>query len=320
MISIIVPIFNSERWLGRCIESLISQTYKDIEIILINDGSTDNSLVICKEYSLKDNRIVVIDKENGGVSSARNLGIKSAKGEYIQFVDSDDFIDPQMCEKLVEAIKNADMVLCGLKVWQEGRLLREPHLKSEIVDYRQDISKYFELRKINLGPCNKLYIREKITRLFDESLALGEDTLFVLDYMNNINIVSVLSDCLYNVVLDNADSLNHKPKVDKIDSLIEQRKYEENFLISVYGESCDLTEMHNTYLFLIHASLWEFINFSKDVYKSNVYKFLRNIDLQNRVKKSKPERIDYKIFKFLFIHKLTMLMYAFFTLKKLLIK
>ena len=97
-ISIIIPVYNVEKYLRRCLNSIINQTYKDIEIILVDDGSTDNSGKICDEYKEKDNRIVVIHKENGGLSDARNAGIDIAKGKYIGFIDSDDFADIRMYE------------------------------------------------------------------------------------------------------------------------------------------------------------------------------------------------------------------------------
>lgn len=98
-ISIIVPIYNVENYLGRCLDSILAQEYEDFEIIAINDGSTDNSLTILQEYAEKDNRISIIDKINNGVSSARNVGLSQARGEYIGFVDPDDWIEPQMYKK-----------------------------------------------------------------------------------------------------------------------------------------------------------------------------------------------------------------------------
>ena len=97
-ISIIIPCYNAEKYLPKCLDSLINQTLKDIEIICVNDGSTDGSLSILKDYGKKDNRIVIIDKENSGPSSCRNIGIEKATGEFIQFVDSDDWIEPETCE------------------------------------------------------------------------------------------------------------------------------------------------------------------------------------------------------------------------------
>ena len=114
-ISIIVPIYNTEKYLPKCIESIQNQTYKNLEIILVNDGSTDNSLTICQEFVEKDKRIIVIDKENEGVSSARNRGLDFASGEYIGFVDSDDYIAPDMYQQLLTACleNDADIAECG---------------------------------------------------------------------------------------------------------------------------------------------------------------------------------------------------------------
>src|ERR1035437_2416676 len=115
LISIIVPVFNSEIYLGKCISSILNQTFKDIEIILVNDGSIDNSVQICDDFAKADDRVKVIHKINGGVSTARNLGIDNAKGKYITFVYSDDYIDITMYKNLLEYFDkfNADLVMCG---------------------------------------------------------------------------------------------------------------------------------------------------------------------------------------------------------------
>lgn len=105
-ISIIVPIYNVEEYLQRCVDSLICQTYRDIEIILVNDGSTDNSLEICKSNAKKDSRIIILDKTNGGLSDARNSGLKISTGDFILFVDSDDYIEHDSCEKLISGMKD----------------------------------------------------------------------------------------------------------------------------------------------------------------------------------------------------------------------
>ena len=107
-LSIIVPIYNVEKYLSRCIESILNQTFKDFELILVNDGSTDNCKEICEKYKRMDSRIIVANKKNGGLSSARNLGIDISKGDYIGFVDSDDFIDVHMYEILLNTINAYD--------------------------------------------------------------------------------------------------------------------------------------------------------------------------------------------------------------------
>ena len=316
MISVIVPVYNAQKWLEKCIQSIINQTYKDIEILLINDGSKDESSDICRKYESLDSRIRFIDKENEGVSKTRNLGIKEAKGEYIQFVDSDDFIEPDMCEKMLDTIQNSDMAVCGLRIYKNGNILREPHLPQKSYKLKDDISNYFELRRINLGPCNKLYRKDKITCHFKEDISLGEDTLFVLDYMKNIERINVISDCLYNVCLDNEGSLNRSSKIDKFDLLLKQRETEEEFLISVYGKDCNLNKMYEQYLMLTHAFLLEIKINHTGIFKEHLLKIIKNDGLTDKIRKSYPERIDYKIFKILFVKKKCLLLKLYFLFKK----
>ena len=123
MVSVIIPIFNCQEYLARCLDSIINQTYEDLEIILINDGSTDKSFEICKEYADRDKRVVVKSIENSGSSIARNEGIRISKGEYIMFVDSDDYIDSTLVEELLNAIYNNNVrisVALGRKVTTSG--------------------------------------------------------------------------------------------------------------------------------------------------------------------------------------------------------
>ena len=114
-ISVIVPIFNGEKYLRRCIESILKQTYKNIELILINDGSEDKSLAICEEYKKNDKRIIIINKENEGVSIARNIGIEKATGELISFVDADDYLEITFLQELFDMMKkyNTEYITCG---------------------------------------------------------------------------------------------------------------------------------------------------------------------------------------------------------------
>lgn len=124
-VSVIIPVYNAEKYLHKCVDSVINQTLDDIEIILVDDGSTDNSPVICDDYERKHDNIKVFHKENGGLSSARNMGMDKATGEYIGFVDSDDYIAPEMYEKLYHASKKlgCDMAICNYQVVKDSNML-----------------------------------------------------------------------------------------------------------------------------------------------------------------------------------------------------
>lgn len=169
LISVIVPIYHVEKYLSRCIDSIIDQTYQNLEIILVDDGSNDGCPAICDEYAQKDNRIVVIHKENGGVSDARNKGVDASKGEYIGFVDPDDYIHRDMYRILMDTIlkNSADACICSYKYVYDGRP------KEEDVTFENDIHtdiksgksiQYFYYssdKKLELTvPWNKLYKKE----------------------------------------------------------------------------------------------------------------------------------------------------------------
>ncbi len=169
-ISVIVPVYKVENYLRKCIESIIGQTYKNLEIILVDDGSPDNCPQICDEFAKNDNRIKVIHKSNGGLSDARNAGIEIATGDYIGFVDSDDYISINMYEKLLKACEenNCEIAICGFFCINNGKIIR----KSNICDTKKAISKEYALQMLveeaSFGDYawNKLYKRT----LFDSNL------------------------------------------------------------------------------------------------------------------------------------------------------
>ncbi len=164
LITVIVPVYKVEKYLPRCIESIINQTYQNLEIILVDDGSPDNSGKICDEYAKKDNRIKVIHKDNGGQATARNAALDIANGEYIGFVDSDDWIFEDMYEYLYGAIDtyNADIAVCGAvfgtivnkRIIQYGTMFRAH--KTETLDTVQTIKAHCKI-KLGFAPWNKLY-------------------------------------------------------------------------------------------------------------------------------------------------------------------
>ena len=204
-ISLIVPIYNSQNYLEKCIKSLISQTLKDIQIILINDGSTDNSEKIIKSFD--DERIVYISKNNEGIGKTRNLGIDKATGEFLAFVDSDDYLNEHFCEYMYQKAVNddCDLVVCdffedhntlvGIKFkdFKDTNLRETP----ELINY------------INLGPCNKLYKKslfdDKSNR-FEENLKY-EDAPFVVKMLVSANRIGKVNDYLtYYVIHSNSET------------------------------------------------------------------------------------------------------------------
>lgn len=137
-ISIIVPVYKAEPYLKKCIDSILNQTFKDFELILVDDGSPDRCGEICDEYALKDSRIKIIHKENGGQSSARNVGLDIAQGEYIGFVDSDDWIEPDMYKKLFKVLKNdnVDMAICNINSIKDKKLRDRKKEKRKYIKFK----------------------------------------------------------------------------------------------------------------------------------------------------------------------------------------
>lgn len=185
-ISIIVPVYNVEKYLNKCIESILSQSFTDFELLLIDDGSTDSSGKICDEYAAKYDHIVVIHKENGGVSSARNLGLSLAQGEYVGFIDSDDYVDSEMYKTLFENIEHykADISICGFKVIDEdiNKVERvQDSGKLTVLDQKGLVACETDMPwSIRLDTINKLFRKKAIDGLrFDETLKCAEDTLFL---------------------------------------------------------------------------------------------------------------------------------------------
>lgn len=209
-ISIIIPVYNVEKYLKKCLESVINQTMTEIEIICVNDGSTDSSPHILKEFAQKDHRIKIINKENGGIASARNRGLEYATGEYIGFVDSDDWIEPHMYEILYNNAKkhDKDMVMCLAHLFDEKNqelLYNNPYFTLEcfnesfddVVFNHQDTTNF--LFKINVTPWNKIYKtsflkKNKIT--FPEGLDFEDNTFFYESYLK-ANKVSLVRKHLY---------------------------------------------------------------------------------------------------------------------------
>lgn len=219
-ISVIVPVYNTEKWLRRCIDSILAQTFSDFELLLIDDGSTDSSGTICDEYAEKDSHVRVFHKPNGGVSSARNFGLDNARGAWITFVDSDDWIGPLYIENLInQPGKDFHLSL----FWIEHSDNSSNAYAGRAI-YNQELSQqqsidFLTSRLWNI--CSNLYRNDiiKSSNLrFKERLSMGEDTFFNYGYLANSKSISICKNFDYHYRQDNQTSLSKKiHTIDEID-------------------------------------------------------------------------------------------------------
>ena len=239
LISVIVPVYNSEKYLKKCIESILDQTYENIEIILVDDGSTDKSSAICDEYANKDLRISVIHKENGGLSSARNAGLKASCGELIGFVDSDDYIEPTMYEKLKENMDKygSDIAVC--QFYQSYKILTDlvDGLDKEEVYEGKD--KFSNLENDNyfmtVVAWNKLYKKDLFKSIKYPEGRLFEDSYIICDILTKAKKVSYINEPLYYYTIRKSGMGNniteqHYERIESCDKLIKcfkRHKYED---------------------------------------------------------------------------------------------
>ena len=219
LISIIVPVYNIENYLDKCIKSLVNQTYENLEILLIDDGSTDCSGQKCDEWAQKDSRIQVIHKPNGGVSAARNRGLKEAKGEYIGFVDGDDYIDKHMYEQMYQCLceTKAEACFCNIYYAKDDEVLSESELNFEKVNLKKIVMQtMFEKNNQNFPVWNKLMKKECIETIqFDETIKIYEDGLFNLECLDKIEKIAFVKEHFYYYVVSRKNSALHEFNIEK---------------------------------------------------------------------------------------------------------
>lgn len=222
-ISVVVPVYNAQDNLERCAEGLFAQTYQNLEIILVDDGSKDKSGEICDRLAQKDSRVKVIHKQNGGVSRARNTGIEAAGGDYLQFVDSDDMPSPDFCRIMARALEESgkSMVICGYRVIHTAlgyeTVCTSPRATVDLKE--KDAASFFlqlDRDKVLSMPWNKLFVREKVKKYFREDISLGEDKIFVLNFLEANPDFTVTEEILYDYYVDNEGTLSRKYSQERI--------------------------------------------------------------------------------------------------------
>lgn len=227
MISVIVPIFNVQKYLNKCIDSICNQTYKDLEIILVDDGSIDDSGKICDEYAHKDSRIKVIHKSNGGLSDARNKGLDVASGEFVAFVDGDDYIHPDMYANLLRVMNDskADIVCCDYKKVAENEMISADCSKGEYTSYREKdiIRQIWEDNVKTVVQWNKLYKAEIFSKLRYPIGRYHEDSFIIHHILQKCKIYTVVNQELYYYV-QRSDSIMSNFKMKRVEDAVDAYK------------------------------------------------------------------------------------------------
>ncbi len=217
LVSVVIPIYNSEEYLQECLDSVRTQTWENIEIILINDGSKDNSLEICKYNQQLDERIIVISQENSGVSTARNKGMDKASGDFIIFVDSDDICDRKYVEELLNnnaELEEDSLVIAGLRIFDSKGNESTINFGDKIYKTKEYVNDILVVHNINRfcgGPYGKLFSKKILIEnklYFDTSMKYAEDFCFNMAYLRYVSKVRILNSCLYSQRADSSGSLS----------------------------------------------------------------------------------------------------------------
>lgn len=250
LISIIVPVYNVEKYLDRCMESIVNQTYQNLEILLIDDGSTDNSGQKCDEWAKKDSRIKVIHKENGGVSSARNIGLEEATGKYIGFVDSDDYIDENMYEIMHKEIKKEkiNFVICDVHIVSsnnEMNNIETNEYEFEIINKIQVLEKFYPYTG-QIWRC--LFIRQKLKDIkFNTAMYIAEDLNFICNYIlnceDNSMFITIRKKLYYYAIRENSATTINISKDKRLQyyiDLIEARNHVKSMIVEDYKDNKEL--------------------------------------------------------------------------------
>lgn len=281
LVSIIVPVYNAEKYLNRCIDSILSQTMTDFELILIDDGSKDESGRICDEYAAKDARVRVIHKPNGGVSSARNLGIDHAKGKYIIFIDSDDYwLLPNCLESLTSIMDElgCDCVRGEYQgVDERGNIVVEPKVKREL---EGRVLTPYELLRYGLAGefFGVLFIFKRSTigdLRYDEQQSFLEDMDFISRFMIKAQTCAYTSECFYAYLKRN-DSVSNSPKYANVECSFKMSDKFDSYSKLTSGS---LSQYYSFYSIMMY--LWTLSTLAEDPYYKKRELFIRNLKLNS---------------------------------------
>ena len=247
LVSIIVPIYNVEKYLEKCVCSILNQDYNNLEVTLVNDGSTDKSLEICERLQKKDNRIKIINQKNLGVSAARNNGFYYSKGDYICFIDSDDIIEIDMVSTLVKLLQEneCEVANCNIHIIEKDKTERNFYTNKNIKIYNSsELKKYFLLGKVSHACWDKMYKREVLEKVNFVLNSTSEDRYFCWKLYKTINKMVVTSKVGYHYIRKNENSITSRPLSLKNISRIEEALNVKNDVLLHYPELYDEWEYY----------------------------------------------------------------------------
>lgn len=280
LLSVIVPIYNKEKYITNCIESIINQSYDNLQIILVNDGSTDGCDRICQRYQERDNRIKVINKKNGGISSARNNGLRVANGDYITFVDADDFVDTSTYLHAIELLvshNNIDILQYPIKSPNENKNVtsqKNEELQPKFLENEKDIVDALIHGKINYSSCNKVFRSEYIKKYAFQEGVRYEDTLILIQMLNDNPQICTCNYGAYYYRL-NKDSFSFsKEHINGTKGRLEAILIRTNY---VYKRLTLIENYADAYLWFLRRNFGEIIVFQKYLDKEHYYTFVSKL-------------------------------------------
>lgn len=290
MISVIIPIYNSENYLNRMFNCLNNQSFTDYEVLLINDGSTDDSLQICNEFARQKENVFVYTQNNSGVSSARNYGLSKAKGDYITFLDSDDMIPDNYLMALYRSLIDfdADISVCDVVIIKGSSEIRRFTDSPSILTSIQALNRVLSRKKINSGPYGKLFKRGVIQDIWFADLKTYEDILFVVDVFYNAKAVSVCNETEYQYMQNINSAMDNLHNNISEDIITASRRI--IAFINVHPElsdECLYTTISHLYQYFekaIEQKNIQFINNACKVFKENMLQILKSHAFHNKEK------------------------------------
>lgn len=276
-ISVAVAVYNSDAYLDRAVTSLLNQTYKNLEIILVDDGSTDHCPAICDKYAEADSRVKVIHKENGGLFTSRNVGIENATGDYLAFLDGDDWVDEDMYEKMLSALKEkeADMAVCRYRCVYQNETVDGSTDRLAVMEGQEMLAKYLEedeAFQIQNAAWNKLYRRSLLGELRFPA-RWYEDMLYTIQLLNKPQRSVYLDRAYHNYICDRNTSIMNKGINSRVFSDLIPNLYDRSAFLRQIGRE-DLALLSDYYLYKRLLLFYTKVSRSKDSQKKEYQKYL----------------------------------------------